>query len=446
MNSNRFAILRRRGWVVVVTAVVVTGAAYFYSQRTPMAYLASAYVVVSSGAGSSGPGSANEASTLATTYAGLIPKDSAIIGSVSGQLHQRPVTVRKAISVFTSNSTAILRINYSGSSPRLAIAGAKAVALAIAGPKPATNTIPAGAVLLASLPTSAAPASSTRSLAVPIGLLAGLMLGMVLLIAWERFDPRIDDAKDLAELLPVPVTTEAELTVERVRALRLRWARLVAAMPGTTSSSVFSNGHDHPGGAPALATIGLVVPTDRLSSVEEGLVRQLSAPVSGRGGPSVEHPMVRIVPFGARSTPDGGRLASVGIDLVVLVVRQTERARDVMEAAKSLEDFGLSPRWAILTEPRTHRQRRREHRRLTAAAAAASRAVANERRSTLPIKARPKMLSTAVPVRPSADPESAQAAVSESAVSESAVSESAVSESAVSESAVSESAVSESAV
>ncbi len=340
VHFNRFGVLQRRGWVVVITVIVAMLGAYTYAHHKPPNYSASAYVLVSSGATRLGPGSANEASSLATTYSGLIPKDSAIIAAVSRQLSANPSDVRSAISVFTTNSTALLEVRYSATTPGTAIAGAKAVANAIVGPTPATKAIPAGAILLASLPTSASAASSTRKTALPLGGVMGIILGLIILLAWERFDPRIDSIDDLADVLEVPVTSDDFLSDERVLAIRHRWIELAASAMDTTEAGR---------GAPidvALVGVGKKALMLTLRAAEKLQIHDEShAGVTGT--------QILVHPFGDPRSADGGQLMSKDPDLVVFVTRYGARTSDIIKAAQVLKAFGLKPDWGIISPKRS---------------------------------------------------------------------------------------------
>jgi capsular polysaccharide biosynthesis protein len=346
VGSNRFGVLRRRGWVVIVTLLVTVGAAYLYAHHKPPSYTASAYVLVSSGASPVGPGSANEASSLATTYSGLIPKDSAIIAAVSTQLGASPADVRAAIKVYTTNSTALLEIRYTAGSKREAIAGATAVATDIVGSNPSSQAIPAGAILPVSVPRSASESSTTRNIAVPIGAILGLLLGAIVLMAWERFDPRVDTIDDLADLLDTPVTGDDFLTADRIYAVRHRWREL--ALPEWGPS----------GGPPTRAVKVALVGVGRSSAdVADSLVEAIQA---GRGPVGGADPAeLALRSFGDPRYEESGRLMGSDPDLVVLVVRYGEHGNDVIKATQVLKAFGLKPAWGIIAAKRRSPSRQR---------------------------------------------------------------------------------------
>lgn len=361
LRAERLAIIRRRGWVVVATAVVVSAAAYVYAHHKPPAYVSSAYVVVNSGASDTGPGSANEASSLATTYAGLIPKDSSVIAYVSGLLGQKPSSVRSAISVYTSNATAILQVRYTAPNRALAVSGAKAVAEAVVGLDPVTQAIPPGSVLLVSLPSSASLASTARSTALPIGAPLGVLLGVVLMVAWERFDPRLDRAKDLARLLGVAVTDERHLTPERVRALRRRWLDLVHEQnspPGPVAARRAEQPH--------VVNVALVSVSGRSPGMTTELAQRLTVLSSEASSeepptPAARHQptSVRLHAFGDPRAPEGGSLTALRPDFVVVVVRPHERVHAVVDVVESLDAFGLKAGWGLVARrPRRAPKRR----------------------------------------------------------------------------------------
>jgi capsular polysaccharide biosynthesis protein len=332
--------------VVIVTLLVTVGAAYLYAHHKPPSYTASAYVLVSSGASTAGPGSANEASSLATTYSGLIPKDSAIIAAVSTTLGASPSDVRAAIKVYTTNSTALLEIRYTASSKREAIAGATAVASDIVGPNPSSQAIPAGAILPVSVPRSASESSTTRNIAVPIGAILGLLLGGIVLMAWERFDPRVDTIDDLANLLDTPVTADDFLSADRIYAIRHRWREL--ALPEWGPS----------GGPPTRAVKVALVGVGRSGADLAGALAETIQ--AGRGPVGGADPAeLALRAFGDPRYEENGRLMGSDPDLVVLVVRYGEHGNEAIKATQVLKAFGLKPGWGLLVQTKRRSPSRR---------------------------------------------------------------------------------------
>ena len=59
-----------------------------------------------------------------------------------------------------------------------------------------------------------------------MGALLGLGLGIILMLAWERADPRLDQPADVHALTGIPTTRLDDLTPSRAAALLERWLGL----------------------------------------------------------------------------------------------------------------------------------------------------------------------------------------------------------------------------
>lgn len=323
--------------------MVSFGAAEAISGRSRPTYTASAFLVVSSGANSKGPGSSSEAANLATTYAGLIPKDSSILTYVSQKTGSSINKVRSSISVATDTGTSILEIKFSASSSSAAIAGDRDTALAIGGKNPVSSSVPSGSVTLASLPRDASQSTSTKTLAVPVGLLAGFALGVALALIWERIEPRVDTSDDLESVVSVPVTTERDFTPRGAFALLSRWGQLGRREGATVGLVMLKSGE-----VTRAANLG-----SRLLG-DAGLFAAGKTP-EPRGGNSspVNIDIIRklaVRAFGVPGTTEAGHLAAIECDVVVLVAYEGIPARTVGKAVKALTEFGHSPDWAILLD------------------------------------------------------------------------------------------------
>ena len=188
----------RRAWLVALALVAGSAGGWFAGKHAGTSYAAQATVVVRSGSSRSGPGSANDALALATTYAALIPKDQSVLGVAGRTLGVSPNAVGHSLSVTVENGTSILLIDYSAASAGAAINGARAVAGAVASTTPVSLAIGPGSVAVVSEPTSAHLQGTLHKYGIVIGGLLGLLVGLVLLLAAERADPRVDDAAAMA--------------------------------------------------------------------------------------------------------------------------------------------------------------------------------------------------------------------------------------------------------
>ena len=201
--------LWRHGWILLVTALAGIVGGWFIARHEPVSYVAQATLVVQSGATGFGPGSANEAGTLATTYAAVIPTDEAVLSAAGAILGVAPATVSHSLSVVVETGTSVLLLTYSAPKPTRAIRGATAIAEIVGGPASASVAIPAGSIAIVRLPGTANQPRPLRSYGMPVGAVLGLMLGFMLVLAAERSDPRAHGPSPLHE--PVGLERHPEL-------------------------------------------------------------------------------------------------------------------------------------------------------------------------------------------------------------------------------------------
>lgn len=181
----------RHGWILLVTALAGTVGGWFIARHEPLSYVAQATLVVQSGATGLGPGSANEAASLATTYAAVIPTDEAVLSAAATALGVAPATVSRSLSIVVETGTSVLLLTYSASVPTKAIQGATAVAEIVGGTASTSAAIPSGSITIVRLPGAANQPHSLRSYGMPVGAVLGLLLGAMLVFAAERSDPHV---------------------------------------------------------------------------------------------------------------------------------------------------------------------------------------------------------------------------------------------------------------
>lgn len=341
---TRWAWLRRRGWVVLVSTALAALAAYAVSDTRPVIHTAEATLIVQSGATRNDPGNANEAATLAVTYSRLIPHDTRIIRYLAGVLGESTAEVRARITASTDPDTSLLRVRYSDAVSRRAVLGAQELAYAVAGVRRVTPAIAPGSAVLFAYPTVAAPSSTGSPGAVPIGALLGLLLGGVLVVAWERADARIDDRGNLRDLTGCPVS----LVDGRVRGVVVALLRHWQATTAPEGNAV---------------RIALLPTAPRLEALLWDLARyfaetaaSLSQPVGVEIGvphePWIGGPTTTLVLGGVPGDEDAGEAVALACDLTVLVVPAGARQRDVRTALAALDHHGVWPSWAVLVPQR----------------------------------------------------------------------------------------------
>lgn len=345
--------LRRRGWVLLVTIVVATGAAYVVASRSGETYTAESTVVVAAS-----PHSLltpDQADTLASTYAVLLPKDTAVLRTVATRLGTSESDVEDRISVFNTTGTALLAIDYRGTNAANSVAGATAALRAIAGKHPVSPNIIPGSVGAVEAPTSASASRGVATL-VAIGAIVGIAIGLLLMLMWERIDPRIDRPEDLSQEIGSPTSPASAISESGVNALFTRWTALaehgpsrIALVPVTTDVRA-----DLPQVARRFRQVqrsGSQVDGNHAVSVLLSHTRDHVADGDGFTQPLNGSPTVTIC-----EVPSGDLTALQSImdcDLVVLVARKGTPRAVLRTLLDSLTEFGISPKWAIFLDRRT---------------------------------------------------------------------------------------------
>lgn len=222
------AVVRRRGLLVVLVTLLVAALSLVVANLRPVTYRADSVLLVPSGAQGAGPGQANEALRLASTYATLIPRDNGVLQALSTALSVPRGLAGRGLSVTTLGDTALLDLRYTADTPDVAVVGSRTVAQTIIEGRDTSDTVPRSSVRLVSLASrESVVASGGRSATtLPIGLLLGLALALVLATAAERSDRRLDRVRDVSTVLDVPGLDLGEAGPERQAAFVRRWAEL----------------------------------------------------------------------------------------------------------------------------------------------------------------------------------------------------------------------------
>jgi hypothetical protein len=332
-------MLLRRGWLVPLAVLAVSGvAAGIASARVPV-YRSEAVVHVPSGAGPEGPGAAGEAKSLAVTYAALISGDDSVARLAARATGIGYADVFEHISVSNDRETAILRLGFEAKSAETAIVGARALQQAVSGRRPVARGIAPGSVQSLGAPIRAVDASTVKArAAIPVGAILGLALGIILMIAWERADPRVDDAATLRSEADCPAVELDGLSSGSLALILERWFDLAGNDP---------------------STVALVPVHEKLQPRMTDLVERLAeaarhgqidvAVSSAQFANRLEDaPALSLVPT-SPPTLHGVDRVLADADCVVLVVRAGERIAVVRRACDSLRPMGLRADWALLT-------------------------------------------------------------------------------------------------
>jgi capsular polysaccharide biosynthesis protein len=339
-DSKLFAVALRRGWVVLAAVVLVTALAAFANSTREGQTVAEAVAIVPAGAGEDGPGDAVQATQLAQTYLEAIPLDDAVTNHVAQQIDRPLEDVEESITVVGNPETSVLRLQYEDSERERALTAAGALLEAVAGREPLAQSVAPGSLNTVREPSVLRESSGGSTAAIPIGVFLGLCLGLVLAVAWERSDPRIDRPEELADVAGTPATAIDDVAPGNIGALLERWRRLAGDGSGAQ-------------------VVGLLAGTAR----SEGLVRPAANELAGMSaanghllrvatssGSRGAEPGLLVVTGGVPGGPAAGEAVAADASVVVVAVERGARATELRGTLAVLEQFGAPPAWALLTE------------------------------------------------------------------------------------------------
>jgi hypothetical protein len=328
-GSALVRLLLRRGWLVPLAAAAAAAIAVSVNRAFPRDYVASSSIVVPAfapGSAKDGPKYADEADKLAVTYAAVIPLDPDIRNAVGRSVGLLPGDASSRMSVVNPPATAVLTLSYRGSSEQDALDGARALRSAVldgdSRAVPRQSVMPLRSVAITTRPREAATMAA-------IGIVLGSLLGLVLMIGWDRFDARIDDVETLREAGARPATAFNSITLTSTPILLERWREL---------------------GATRRPRIALVPLTSSAQSMATELARQMAALTDHAAGRLdigdgfavvVETPLSRRRP-----------VAVSPADLFILVVTRGSRVTRLRSAVNRLAEVGADPGWLLLAPRR----------------------------------------------------------------------------------------------
>jgi capsular polysaccharide biosynthesis protein len=300
-------------------------------------------IVPASGGGPTEGINPDDADKLATTYAGIIPVDTTLLTDVGKAVGQPSSDVGQNLSVINEQGTSILEISYKASDPRTATIGARTAANLLSGPNPVASGIVPSSLQIVSLPNDVGPAATTNtSRTVAIGAVLGFVLGLVLLVAWERSDPHVTDARSLSSQFGCPATPADRLSPDAAHALLERWASLTDRVPARVAILPADAGSvaraDEVARLLARSGDGVRYIDARSGAVPEALSNGHLA--GGRDSIALVH---------AGTPGQGGEAVALSCDLTVVVVRSGARNAEMRHMAEELANFGVVPAWALLT-------------------------------------------------------------------------------------------------
>ncbi len=335
------AIALRRGWVVIVAVAAVTALAVTVGAARPGSVLAQAVAIVPAGATAETPGNATQATQLAQTYVQAIPLDGAVLGAIARRVDRTPADVGTRVTVVGNPETSVLLLRYEDTDRDRAIAGTSTLLHAVTSSLPSARSVAPESLVLVRGPRVLRESSAAEdSTTIPIGVILGIVLGLVLIVAWERSDPRIDGPGELANAAGAPATALGDVAPGNIDALLERWRRLAGDGAGPHVVALLAG---------TRRAQGLVRPAAGelvgLSAANGQLLRlATAAPPPGGGG---ERGLV-VVTGGMPGGPEAGEAVAADAAVVVVAVPRGARAGELRESLEVLDQFGARPTWALL--------------------------------------------------------------------------------------------------
>jgi capsular polysaccharide biosynthesis protein len=326
--------------LVVLTTVAVAVLAYVLASLRPVVYSADSVLIVPSGAGGSGPGQANEALRLASTYAELIPRDGDLLLAVAEALREPVATVSERLTVSPLGDTALLEVTYTSPERAEALLGSRTAAESVIAGATTSDTVPRGSVRLVGLAEdrSVVVSGGVTTTTVPIGVFLGLVLGGILAVAAERANRRVDSPRDVQSVLDVPVFDLDGATGAQREALVRSWGES-GSQRGSTLVAVVGVAVPHAETAAACRRL-----VDGLAPDHVAVIREDSATSPTR------MEAVTLVPAGIPGSGDANEAITPHADLVVLLVPSATRRAALVQAVSDLSTFGgRSPSFVLVS-------------------------------------------------------------------------------------------------
>lgn len=227
-TPKRFSLssFARRWWLIPIAVAATALAGFGAAQLKENNYASSSWIVASSDDGSPGPGRGFDASRLALTYATSLAEDDQLINHIATAIGKSTDEVDDHFTVLNQPDTAALRLRYRDDDPAVAQAGSRAAAEGVVGSQPVASSVTPGTLSQVQVADDPKKGTNLTVLGLILGAALGLGLALILMFAWERADPRVDDPHDAQALTGIPTTRLDDLTPSRASALLERWLAL----------------------------------------------------------------------------------------------------------------------------------------------------------------------------------------------------------------------------
>jgi capsular polysaccharide biosynthesis protein len=336
--------LRRRAWVILAAIGICAAVAALASGARKDTYSSSALLLVSSGADAKGPGDASEAINLASTYATLIPQDPGVTRFVGKRLGLSSSDVEDDLTATHLTGTGLITLAFKSDDADDAVRGAALVVRAVTGDEPTSESIGADSMRVVRAPSRDQGFSTDQTISpaasLALAVILGLFLGIVVLIAWERADPRIDEPGDVELASQVPASRLNDLSESARAALVQRLAGQGAGSAGSAAIALLPSGTrqsaELQGAGDALWAASAHAPGTTDGAPTPGLV------LGGTGPEELET---------LQAAEAGGSR--------IVVAQQGMKVSRLVAAIHHYERLGLPPQWVLLVR-RAKRAERRE--------------------------------------------------------------------------------------
>jgi capsular polysaccharide biosynthesis protein len=326
--------LRRRAWVIVVAVALCAAAAAVLSGARSSSYTSSSLLLVGSGASAKGPGDASEAINLASTYATLLPQDPGVTRYVGKRLGKSASDVEDALSASHLTGTGLITLTFKDDDADTAVKGAALTVRAVTGTAPTSASIGPDSLTVVRAPSHDQGFSKKQTISpsasLALAIIFGLFLGIIIMIAWERADPRIDEPGDVELAAHLPASRLRDLSGSARAALVQRLAGQAGPEAVATGATVALLPSGSQQGADLLDA------GDALWSATAGARGAAPTPriVLGGNGPQELETLEAAEAGGAR----------------IVVAQEGMRVARLVAAIHHYERLGLTPQWVLMVK------------------------------------------------------------------------------------------------
>ncbi|WP_155891814.1 hypothetical protein [Conexibacter woesei] len=338
--------LRRRAWVLVVAVALCAAAAVVLSGARSSSYTSSSLLLVNSGADAKGPGDASEAINLASTYATLIPQDPGVTSYVGRRLGMSSSDVEDAISASHLTGTGLITLTFKDDDGDKAVQGAALTVRAVTGNAPTSASIGPDSMKVVRAPSHDQGFSKKQTISpsasLALAIVFGLFLGIIILIAWERADPRIDEPGDVELAAHLPASRLKDLSGSARAALVQRLAGQAEPDPADRAAPL------------ALLPSGPQQGAELLDAGDS----LWNATAGARGGLADTTPTPTIVLGGDGPQELETLQAAETGGARIVVAQEGMKVSRLVAAIHHYERLGLTPQWVLMVKKAGRAQRR----------------------------------------------------------------------------------------